>query len=445
MSKKVIIFSLVLTLLVVSTSFILLGSFDLVDAQSNDVIGQVKGWMWSSNVGWVKADSNLTKPVKVVNDNWEGYAWSSSLGWLNFNPTATATDYPGEPRHGVRMTTDNKVEGWARFCSVFRSGCDGELRPNSERGGWDGWIKMINVRKEANTGGLLGFAWGGLNVGWVNLGYLTGDGSQPPPAGGCPVELIDTNNDGLGDCCPSYQICTAVGPGTGPSVSCSVIPANGKVDDEFTWFVNGLTGFSGNPQDYTYIWSGDDLNEQGGYWNNLISRQEVKVTYSTAGQKTASVTVTDSNNRTATADCRIGPNYYIVVDNGDEPESCTFSISPDQALISLTFINPIIGNSYYSARSNSLQISFVPPNCSPLSLSSNDFPVGSEMVCSVNNSEWETCDNLFGNVLVGVKAIYGKTGEDLLANGCKLVTIENKDDPENKIQRPVCIRGSSSN
>ena len=169
---------------------------------------RLTGWAWSSNIGWIAFgdgdggsmtwdDDDATTgngySVKIndtvgsnLNDL-NGFAWSSSLGWIRFDPAGPYP--PGIDNNGARLVVDSStgatnVKGWARACSVFVSGCESisNLRPSSDRGAWDGWIKMSGswdpgvqvVTDTDDTTGvssrrLDGFAWGSNNFGWINV------------------------------------------------------------------------------------------------------------------------------------------------------------------------------------------------------------------------------------------------------------------------------------
>jgi hypothetical protein len=137
--------------------------------------------MWSDNVGWFNANgTGGTVAINPTDGNFSGYAWSDSVGWLNFAPGGTNPD-GGAGKVSVPISAgkpSGSVTGWARACSVFASGCAGTFKSSDQLGGWDGWVKMINVSLASN-GKFSGFAWGDLNVGWSDLSGLTaGDVSQ---------------------------------------------------------------------------------------------------------------------------------------------------------------------------------------------------------------------------------------------------------------------------
>lgn len=141
------------------------------------------------------------------NGNLTGYAWSLNLGWIKFAPELYPTGVCGATNdcYGAKIVeggTIDEVKGWARVCSVYQSGCSGTLRSDAELGGWDGWIRMHNVKRQAN-GGFYGYAWGDLNLAWLDLGFGVGD-------------------DGSGDevCDPTEQVCGGGGEICDPDTEC---------------------------------------------------------------------------------------------------------------------------------------------------------------------------------------------------------------------------------
>jgi hypothetical protein len=160
--------------------------FSFFGADKINASGNVYGWAWTENIGWINfnhlgtIDHNGTavpgdegsvdfgvhicesdtdpnpncsgiatpKIGKIV-----GYAWSENIGWINFNPTPDLTTYPNcgfptLPCNSAKVDlseaeTNYPVTGWARACSVFQTGCSGNLDNN--RGGWDGWIELHNL------------------------------------------------------------------------------------------------------------------------------------------------------------------------------------------------------------------------------------------------------------------------------------------------------------
>lgn len=386
MKKKTIIFSIAI-LLAVSALFIFCSPVDRANAQTNENDGAVTGWMWSSNLGWIKADSNSTNPVKVDSSGqFSGYAWGSNVGWIDFNPVTTPTDnYPGEPRHGVKLAGDSVI-GWARACSVFASGCSGALKPESARGGWYGWIKMINVVRNPENGGLNGFAWGDLNLGWLSFGLHRDDGGGNPPD----------------ECNPAIQVCT--GGGGGSSVACVVEPTLAPIgmDVLYTAEVSGGTGS-------LYQWSSASDEGLGSSLPDETSNTFL-TSYPNPGLYQVFVEVFDEeDNPLGSADCN---QVNICVPDGspvpeDQGICCNEDIDGDGLCGEQTDtpclldLPPQENNyiSYYEPdEMSSVNALITPTGCTdgPFTLNVNNLPPALEPVCAFGEGEEYTSDNCQG-------------------------------------------------
>lgn len=113
----------------------------------------ITGYAWSSNIGWISLGEDGANPgLSITDGKLKGYAWSPNIGYIYFGGGAPSIgeieDAPSLPKQWATLenvpdkTNVYIVRGWARACSVFQIGCSGSLRPNTETGGWDGWIKM---------------------------------------------------------------------------------------------------------------------------------------------------------------------------------------------------------------------------------------------------------------------------------------------------------------
>ena len=218
--------------------------------------GNVYGWAWSLNIGWISFNNLGTtdyqnNPVPAgggsvdygvnigTNGNLSGYAWSENIGWINLNP---AGPYPETPSYSSCVDLpvsgqacdgagDYTVTGWARACSVFRSTCSittskfcnvnsdcptgetcatrcsGTLDPN--RGNWDGWIKFhhISIDTSVSPAEFHYWVWGGSDdssdaanseavIGWGTFNCAD-------------VKVCSTSNQfcGADSDCPSGQTC----------------------------------------------------------------------------------------------------------------------------------------------------------------------------------------------------------------------------------------------
>jgi hypothetical protein len=280
MNKKRLGFFLLAGLLLASALVFLPAVKDGVMAETTVTGIELRGWSWSSNTGWISFNSkDLASPpttyavtMSSTTKELSGYAWSSNLGWIKFDPSLSGHSGNDTP-YGAKLVGTN-LKGWARACSVFVSGCASTLKSDLERGGWDGWIKMINIELKENASGgkyFSGYAWGDLNLGWVNLG-----GNQDGPPGSC-IKDIDTDCKNGPDCCSSKGPCLVDCGGTTKTLTCSVAGSNSNnnLDTTFTW----KAVYTGSEPSLNYVWSGP--SPLGGKTANPTSFK-----YTIAGTKT---------------------------------------------------------------------------------------------------------------------------------------------------------------
>ncbi len=158
------------------------------DSSPNNNNGSIEGASWVTHPDFgvnVGLDGNIT-----------GYAWSSNIGWIGFDP---AGPYPQAPSYSGRVDIYGDLSGcgergwicgWARACSVFQSGCSGLMIPDSERGGWDGWIFLgphgspadgVRLHDTGTDFDIRGYAWADEPIGWINFNCIDdGNCSQTP-------------------------------------------------------------------------------------------------------------------------------------------------------------------------------------------------------------------------------------------------------------------------
>lgn len=155
----------------------------------------VWGWAWSENIGWISlnrtncdADDNGFSdgvpagcpvagwPIPAYGVNidasgvFSGFAWSENIGAIDFSPIG----WPAAPLHGAQADVNTgEVTGWARACAVFQNNCILPLKDNSERGGWDGWIKFSGTNYQVTISNVSqefeGWAWGEEVIGWISF------------------------------------------------------------------------------------------------------------------------------------------------------------------------------------------------------------------------------------------------------------------------------------
>jgi hypothetical protein len=140
-------------------------------------------------MGWLSFNCTGESPACAndygvnVNDNtgdMTGYAWSSNYGWLQFGNLSGFPTGAGTIAANAKLDlSTNKVSGWARFCSGAASpaNCTGTVS-NSSNGGWDGWVSLsgtgYGVTYNTVSKNFQGYAWGGPDVvGWINFSAAT--------------------------------------------------------------------------------------------------------------------------------------------------------------------------------------------------------------------------------------------------------------------------------
>ena len=149
--------------------------------------------------------SNYSVVLKTTNDL-VGYAWAntydpvagtSTYGWLKFGGLSGFPSGSGTQSVNARLNTvNNRIEGWARFCSgtttAFQtnSNIPGDCTGGDRTDGWDGWVALrgsissgglgsvygVDASAPSSTGvrTLSGKAWGsGVNVGWIDFSGVT--------------------------------------------------------------------------------------------------------------------------------------------------------------------------------------------------------------------------------------------------------------------------------
>lgn len=216
-----------------------------------------------------------------VSSNLVGYGWSDNYGWIRFGglsgfPSGTGT-YAGNARvngNGTPSTSDDFVEGWARVCSVFATGCSGALADSLTSGGWDGWISLggqatdgSNYGLEADTG--QGFAWGSNVLGWMqwdlSLDDVVVDMCLNIPGEQSSIPF-GTHDDGSGNC-----ICddiTANNPPTctgTPPPPLPLTPGTYTLVPRITSTTCGLSSIVviGGVSPYTYLLDGVSIGNAG--------------------------------------------------------------------------------------------------------------------------------------------------------------------------------------
>lgn len=311
----------------------LVAAFFVSDSRVSGVTTKkyLTGYAWSSNIGWISF-SGSSPQYHVYINNYDpsvpsylsGYAWSSNIGWINFgcgqvdprtgntaqtklcsedNTGGSAPAYPsgGEVSSGPVLTPDNKLKGWIRACAVFESGCDGPLKSDFSRGGWDGWISLSGLTTGGAPYGVIftpatnkfsNFAWGGGNY---SLDGVSNTSPQFPgwisfSGTGYAVSMLDSlPNLTTVSCVHNPDV---IGVGTTASWTASINPADSLA--------------------HSYVWTGSGITS--GQGTNTIT-----ITYPTSGT-VAAPSVTIDGDSSLTSDCggtiTIGPKEFRATASG---------------------------------------------------------------------------------------------------------------------------------
>lgn len=183
------------------------------------------GWLSFSHLVDFPSSSNNFYQVSLdsTTGDLSGQAWTNHIGYVSFD-AGCPSGVTGTCSAKVTNFQNGNVEGWARACKVFQTGCSGVTKPinGTELGGWDGWIEMSGINHESGffditgnpipatirgvtldviTGDFSGFAWGGNatdghnDIGWISFGegLSTGGGTTtgcPNVSSACPPPTI---------------------------------------------------------------------------------------------------------------------------------------------------------------------------------------------------------------------------------------------------------------
>ncbi|MEK7646510.1 MAG: hypothetical protein AAB381_02345 [Patescibacteria group bacterium] len=229
---------------------------------------EVKGWAWSSNVGWISFNSTdagagggpykvsiSTTTANPTLGKFGGYAWSPNVGWISFN----SADVSGCPEVGTLdgcnpavSLTSGAVTGYARVLSM-----------KNESG--DGWVQLSGTNHPSASGDssgvtfntstkdFTGYAWEPTALGWI---------------------LVDAKLDSVASVQSGLQV----------TCSSSAAPSNTVAAGASVTFTANVTG---GTSPYSYTWGSCGTN------SNTCA-----VTYGASGTG-PSLTVTDSTSPTA--------------------------------------------------------------------------------------------------------------------------------------------------
>src|SRR3989344_2310711 len=307
---------------------------NLGDNGSN-YLRDMEGMGWLSFSGTSSgAGGGTYEVVKEPNGDLTGYAWSSNVGWIRFGGLS------GFPAGGgnAKLVGNSSITGWARACAVFASDCSGALAPNYYRGGWDGWISLsggsYGITYNSNNEELSGWAWGGDVVGWLsfrgaNYGATLASGNNCVTTGGGSFDYNVTANPvqvpapsgGTGSVTIQPSVGINLAPGssnpqdvevTGITVKPGYLPPSGvRVE-------NIDTGTSCRPNTSCSIDISFDVDFDGSYNPSSGNSFRLEITTDNVpsglpSPKTTDLRVTINNNSTGSTDaCTVSPPTTLV-------------------------------------------------------------------------------------------------------------------------------------
>jgi len=146
--------------------------------QNVNAIGNLSGYAWSENIGWISfnCDSQYTCEtseygvnVDLDNGKLSGNAWSENIGWISFNELDTGVPPSSDPCDSTCIAkaipsgqfgkSDVNIKGWARALN--------------QGNGWDGWMRFDHGRSDEvyvdEEGCFHGYAWGDTVLGWISF------------------------------------------------------------------------------------------------------------------------------------------------------------------------------------------------------------------------------------------------------------------------------------
>lgn len=143
------------------------------DAYAQSSGGSVTGYAWSDTIGWISLNGSGYGISVSGSGTLSGYAWSDNIGWVSAN----SSELSGCPSAPCTATIDSNgaMRGWMKAISGG----------SSQSGSWDGFISLSGSGygpARQTDGSLSGYAWGDINVGWVDFRYASTNYQAVPTA-----------------------------------------------------------------------------------------------------------------------------------------------------------------------------------------------------------------------------------------------------------------------
>lgn len=96
---------------------------------TNDASGNLAGWAWNENIGWISFSSatsggviSYSVTINPATGEFSGWAWNDVVGWISFNYTNVGAG--GSIHYITKTTSGNNVSTGMLVSSVFDVGSD---------------------------------------------------------------------------------------------------------------------------------------------------------------------------------------------------------------------------------------------------------------------------------------------------------------------------------
>lgn len=276
----------------------------------------LSGYAWSDTIGWISTSASGYGLSMNSSGYITGYAWSDNIGWVKFGGLSSFPSGAGTTAANARVVSGN-LTGWARACAGTAPGDCSTMTSRTD--GWDGWISLggtgYGVTFNSSTGAFGSYAWGDVNVGWVDFSNASTQCIPPRPVDEyyCNVDLTQSCHYDAActeQCIPCPYRCSSLdgkcnGP---PSTNCTIevrptlIGAN-NVGATVSWDVSNVKN--------TCTITGTN----GDSWSTVADATDRAASSTTSSVLTGPVTFTvtctgvDDQTHTCSAEAEFAPSF----------------------------------------------------------------------------------------------------------------------------------------
>lgn len=103
---------------------------------TNDSNGNLAGWAWNENIGWISFNSatgggsiSYSVTINPASGDFSGWAWNDVVGWISFNYTNPGAG--GSIHYKTKTSSGSNADAGNLISSVFDSGSDDGVTLNS--------------------------------------------------------------------------------------------------------------------------------------------------------------------------------------------------------------------------------------------------------------------------------------------------------------------------